>query len=64
MTFEDFCLNFNQIHFCNLDGGGKFISENLLIGKKASFYDVSIQREGIYTLELNHSGIKGQTKAE
>jgi hypothetical protein len=26
MRFEDFCRNFNQIHYCNLNNGGKFLS--------------------------------------
>jgi hypothetical protein len=44
-----------------MNNGGKFLSENLLIGNKASYFDVSIQREGVYTFELNQAKITGMT---
>lgn len=61
MLFEDFCHNFNQVHYCNLNNGGKFVSEPLYMGNKASFFDLNVQREDVYTFELNQSKIIGQT---
>jgi hypothetical protein len=62
MKFEDFCQNFNQVHYCNLNNGGKFLSEQLLLNNKASFYDILIQKEDVYTFELNQSKIIRQTQ--
>jgi hypothetical protein len=57
ITFSEFCEQFNQIHYCNLNSGGKFLSEQILLGPKATFFDVTIQREDVYTFELNQSKI-------
>lgn len=58
MHFEDFCRNFNQVHYCNLKSGGKFLSEDLLLSNKACFFDVSVQRQGSYTFEINQAKLK------
>jgi hypothetical protein len=55
MRFEDFCRHFNQIHYCNLNTGGKFLSEELLLSNKACYFDVKVQREGSYTFEINQA---------
>lgn len=59
MTFEDFIHSFHQIHYCNINSNGKFISEQLTVNKKnGSLFELSIQKEGIYSLELNQSLIR------
>jgi hypothetical protein len=55
MQFDEFCHNFNQVHYCNLNSGGKFLSEDLLLSNKACFFDVTVQRNGIYTFEINQA---------
>jgi hypothetical protein len=55
MRFEDFCRHFNQIHYCNLNSGGKFLSEELLLSNKACYFDVKVQRQGPYTFEINQA---------
>lgn len=64
MHYDQFCHHFNQIHFCNLNSGGKFISEQLKLGNKASFFDVNVQRDDVFTFELNQSKIFGQTEEQ
>lgn len=44
-----------------MNNGGKFLSEHLLVSNKASYFDVSIQREGVYTFELNQAKMTGLT---
>lgn len=64
MVYDDFFDNFNQIHYCNLGGGGKFVSEPVTIGNKASLYEIAVDRQGLYNIELNQSPIFGQTEEQ
>ena len=64
LTFKDFTSNFDQIHYSNLNSGGKFTSEPMTLSNKASFFDVTITKEDVYTFELNQSKIAKQSEEE
>lgn len=64
MKYNDFVTFFNQIHYCNLNKGGKFLSEEIHLNNKASYFDVTVQREGVYTFELNQAKVEGRTQEE
>lgn len=65
MTFDDFCKNFNQIHYCNFHNNGKTVTQEFAPNNiNGSYFDIKIDQPALYTIEVNQSIIAKQTKEQ